>query len=205
MDSQTARDWLNDARDRKPSALGEAVDVLYQEFHGYDAIAKQVPFSKERLSQLHKVFLLPKGIRWQIDERRIRLGHAEQIARLQEEDQWLLAFTIVQKGISVKDCTEVVRAVVRTKRPLRDVLHEMIGIRYDEAFPALLAGITLEDGFRISRAAWNKELNWADFSLAAIEEATRVDLERVAETLEGLAAQLRSKRAQESGDGALDP
>jgi len=194
MDSQTARDWLNDAGDRKPSELGEAVDVLYHECHSYDAITKQVPFSKERLSQLHKVFLLPKGIRWQVDEGKVRLGHAEQIARLQEEDQWMLAFTIVQKGIDVKDCTEVVRAVVRTKRPLRDVLHEMIGIRFDEPFPSLLAGITLEDGFRISRAAWTRKLNWADFSLAAIEQATRVDLEGVAEILEGLATQLRSKR-----------
>ena len=69
MDSQTARDWLNDEGDRKPSEIeiGEAVDVLYRELGNYKAIAKEVALSPKRLSDLRRVFLLPEGIRWQKD------------------------------------------------------------------------------------------------------------------------------------------
>lgn len=185
MNSQTARDWLNDARDRKPSELGEAVDVLYHEFRSYDAISKQVPFSTNRLSQFHRFFLLPDGIRWQVDKGKIHLGHAQQISRLQEDDQWLLAFTIVQEKISVKDSTEIVHAVVTKKRPLRNVLYEMIGIRFDQVKPLLLP-FTFEENFKISRAAWRKKLEWADFSLKAIEDATRVDRDYIVCELESL-------------------
>jgi len=163
MDSQTARDWLNDAGDRKPSELGEAVDVLYRELGNYEAIAKEVALSPDRLSDLHKVFLLPEGIRWQFDEGKIRIGHVRQISRLQGDEQWLLAFTIVQEKISVKDSKEVVDAVVKKNRDLRDVLHNMIGIRFDEPLPSLLAGFTFEYRFRVSRAAWGKKLKWEDF------------------------------------------
>ncbi len=200
MNSQTARDWLNDARHRKPSELGEAVDVLYRELGNYKAIASQVRISTKRLSQLHRVFLLPQGIRWQVDEGKILLGHMQQISRLQEVDQWLLAFTIVQEKISVKDSTEVVHAVVTKKHPLRDVLYEMIGIRFDQVKPLLLP-FTFEENFKIARAAWSKKLEWADFSLKAIEEATRVDLDDIARKLESLAHQLRPK----CGDPALKP
>ncbi|MBL7188514.1 MAG: hypothetical protein ISS70_19485 [Phycisphaerae bacterium] len=193
MDSQTARDWLNDAGDRKPSELGEAIDVLYRELGNYKAIASQVRISTNRLSQLRRVFLLPEGIRWQVDEGKIQLGHVEQISRLQEDDQWLLAFTIVQGKIGVKDSTEVVHAVVAKKRPLRDVLYEMIGIRFDQVKPLLLP-FTFEENFKIARAAWRKKLEWADFSLKAIEDATRVDLDHIAGELASLAHQLRPTR-----------
>ena len=163
MDYQTARDWLNDAGDRKPSERGEAVDVLYRELGNYEAIAKEVALSPDRLSDLHKVFLLPEGIRWQFDEGKIRIGHVRQISRLQGDEQWLLAFTIVQEKISVKDSKEVVDAVVKKNRDLRDVLHNMIGIRFDEPLPSLLAGFTFEYRFRVSRAAWGKKLKWEDF------------------------------------------
>ena len=191
MDSQTARDWLNDAGDRKSSERGEAVDVLYRELGNYEAIAKEVALSPDRLSDLHKVFLLPDGISWQVDEGKIRLGHVQQISRLQGDEQWLLAFIIVQKKISVKDSKEVVDAVVKKNRDLRDVLHNMIGIRFDEPLPSLLTGFTFEYRFRVSRAAWGKKLKWEDFCQKAIEEATRVDLDHIARELESLAHQLR--------------
>lgn len=201
MDSQTARDWLNDAGDRKPSELGEAVDVLYRELGNYEAIAKEVTLSPDRLSDLHKVFLLPDGITWQVDEGKIRLGHVQQISRLQGDEQWLLAFTIVQEKISVKDSKEVVDAVVKKNRPLRDVLQNMIGIHFDKPLASLLTGITFEDRFRVSRAAWSKKLKWEDFCHKAIEEATRVDLDHIAGELESLAHQLRPQ----CGDPALKP
>lgn len=194
MDSQTARDWLNDAGDRKSSERGEAVDVLYRELGNYEAIAKEVALSPDRLSDLHKVFLLPDGISWQVDEGKIRLGHVQQISRLQGDEQWLLAFTIVQKKISVKDSKEIVDAVVKKNRDLRDVLHNMIGIRFDEPLPSLLTGFTFEYRFRVSRAAWGKKLEWADFSLKAIEEATRVDVDQMIGELASIVDKWRSTR-----------
>lgn len=200
MDSQTARDWLNDAGDRKPSELGEAVDVLYRELGNYKAIAKEVDMSPDRLSELRRVFLLPEGIRWQFEKGKIRIGHVEQISRLQEDEQWLLAFTIVQEKITVKGSKEVVDGVIKRGRKLRDVLYDMIGVRFDQVKP-LLFPFTFEESFKISRAAWSKKLEWADFSLSAIEEATRVDLDHIAGKLESLAHQLRPK----CGDPALKP
>lgn len=191
MDSRTARDWLNNAGDRNPSEMGEAVDVLYRELGNYKAIAKEVALSPDRLSDLHRAFLLPEGIRWQFDKGKICIGHVRQISRLQGDEQWLLAFTIVQEKISVKDSKEVVDAVVKKNRDLRDVLHNMIGIRFDKPIASLLTGITFEDRFRVSRAAWNKKLEWADFSQKAIEEATRVDRDQIARELASLAEQLR--------------
>ena len=194
MDSQTARDWLNDTGDRKPSERGEAVDVLYRELGNYEAIAKEVALSPKRLRDLRRVFLLPEGIRWQVDEGKIRLGHVQQISRLQGDEQWLLAFTIVQEKISVKDSKEVVSAVVKKNRDLRDVLHNMIGIRFDEPLPSLLEGFTFEYRFRVSRAAWGKKLEWEDFCHKAIEEATRENVDQMMGEIASIVDKWRSTR-----------
>lgn len=192
MDYDTAKEWLNHPADRKPSELGEAVDVLYRQYGKYEAIAKEVALSPGRLSDLHRVFLLPEGIRWQVDQGRIRLDHARQISRLQEDDQWLLAFTIVEEKISVKESKAAVDTVVKRGCRLRDVLQTMIGIEFDQ-LKTLMFPFPFEDRFRIARAAWRKKLEWADFSLKAIEEATRVDLDHIAGELASLAHQLRPK------------
>ena len=194
MDSQTARDWLNDTGDRKPSERGEAVDVLYRELGNYEAIAKEVALSPKRLRDLRRVFLLPEGIRWQVDEGKIRLGHVQQISRLQGDEQWLLAFTIVQEKISVKDSKELVSAVVKKNRDLRDVLHNMIGIRFDEPLPSLLEGFTFEYRFRVSRAAWGKKLEWEDFCHKAIEEATRENVDQMMGEIASIVDKWRSTR-----------
>ncbi len=190
MDYETAKQSLEDQADRKLSELGEAVDVLYQKHGNYSAIATQVGVSKGRLSDLRHVFLLPDGIRWQVDEGRIRIAHAYQISRLQGDDQWLLAFTVVEEKISVKESKGVVDAVVKNSQRLQDVLETRIGIRFDKATP-LMIGLSFEEQFRISRASWRKKMGWADFSHRAIQQATRVDPEQIASELEKLADRLR--------------
>jgi len=190
MDYETAKQWLDGPTGRKPSELGEAVDLLYRKYGNYGAIASRVAPSTGRLADLHRVFLLPQGIRWQVDKERIRIGHARQISRLQEDDQWLLSFTIVEAKMTVQDSKAVVDAVVKKGRPLEDVLRSMIGIRFDEVKPLLLP-LTFEHRFKITRAAWSKKLEWPDFSLAAIQEATRVDREHIAGQLASLADKLR--------------
>ena len=192
MDCETAKDSLNYPADRKASELGEAVDALYHQYGKYDAIAKEVTVTPARLSQLHRVFLLPAGIRWQVDKGKIRIGHVHQVSRLQGDDQWLLAFSIVEAKMSVQDSKQVVDVVTRSERPLREVLQTLIGIRFDEVNPLLLP-LPFEDRFRITRAAWTRKLEWADFSLRAIEEATSVDREQLANELQGLVDRLRTK------------
>ena len=196
MDCETAKEYLNAPAHRNASELGEAVDLLYGKYGNYSAMAGEVALSPGRLSDLRRVFLLPEGIRWQVDEGKIRIGHAGQISRLEGENQWLLAFTIVEAKMSVKDSKAVVDAVVKKGRPLQDVLHTMIGIRFDEV-KALMLPLRFEHRFRIARAGWSRRLDWADFSLKAIDQATRVDLEHIASELLSLAAEL--------GPRAVDP
>ena len=191
MDCETAKQYLDHPTGRKPSELGEAVDVLYEQYGNYDAMASEVELSAGRLSDLRQVFLLPEGIRLQVDKGRIRISHARQILRLKEEDdQWLLAFSIVEASISVKNTKAAIDAVVKDGRPLQDVLQTMIGIRFDKVMPLLLP-LTFEDILKMTCAAWSKKLDWPDFSLWAIKEATRVDHEHIADELAKLADQLR--------------
>jgi hypothetical protein len=193
MNCETAKQRLNQPRDGKPSELGEAVDVLYQKHGSYGAIASQVHLSTGHLSDLRRVFLLPPGIRWQVDKGKIRIHHATQISRLnQEDDQWLLAFSIVDAGISVKNTKAAVNAVIKKGQRLQDVLQTMVGIRFDKV-AGLLLPLTFEDRFKIIRAAWTKKLEWPDFSLRAIEEAARVDYEHIADELASIADQLRPR------------
>jgi len=190
MDSEKAKEILHQPSDWKPSELGEAVDVLYKEYGNYDAIASRVNFSEGRLSNLRRVFLLPQGIRWQVDKGRLRISHAYHISRLKEEnDQWLLAFCIIEAKMSVKDTNATVNAVIKNAERLQDILQGLVGVRFDEV-KALLLPLSFEDVFKITRMAWSKELEWADFSFMAIKEATRVDHERIATELTRLVEQL---------------
>lgn len=191
MNIEKAKELLHQPSDWKPSELGEAVDILYKEYGSYDAIARQVTLSADRLSNLRRVFLLPQGIRWQVDKGRLLISHAYQISRLKEEnDQWLLAFSIVEAKINVKDANAAVNAVIKNGQRLQEVLQEKIGVRFDEV-KALLLPLSFEDVFKITRMAWSKELEWADFGFMAIKEATRVDHEHIADELASLADQLR--------------
>ena len=111
---------------------------------------------------------------------------------MQEDDQWLLALSIVEANISVKNTKAAVDAVIKKGQRLQDVLQTIVGIRFDNV-KVLLLPLTFEDTFEIIRAAWTKKLEWADFSLRAIEEAARVDHEHIADELASIADQLRPR------------
>ncbi len=198
MNIEKAKELLNSPSDWKPSELGEAVDVLYKKIRNYDAIASQVGLSANRLAHLRRVYLLPQGIRWQVDKGKLKISHAYHISRLKEEnDQWLLAFSIIEAKMSVKDTNATVNAVIKNGERLQDVLQELVGVRFDEV-KALLLPLSFDDVFEITRMAWSKKLEWADFSLIAIEEATRVDHEHIADELASLAEQLRPVRKKQA-------
>ena len=198
MDYETAKQWLDCPTDRKLSELGEAVDLLYKKCGSYKVIASQVAPPASRLSGLHRVFLLPEGIRWQVDEGRILIGHAQQIARLQGDDQWLLAFSIVQEKMRGQESKRVVDNVKKTRRVLQSVLRDLSAIRFDAVEPLMLP-LTFEFRLTITRAAWPKKLAWTDFTLRAIQEATRVDIEQIARDLTDIVNQLQPVR--EKGEG----
>lgn len=194
MDKEIAKEYLASVEVRTPSELGEAVDKLYQEYGSYKVIAQEVGLSTNRLSQLRRVFLLPDGIRWQVDEGKIGLTHALQISRLDnEDDQWLLAFSIVTKRLTGEDTKEAVNAAIQHSRPLRDVLHDLIGIRFDQVDAPLLLPFSFEERYEISRAAWEKKMNWADFCLKAIKRETRIDVEQIANDLRHFASLISSE------------
>ena len=194
MDIETAKEYLAETGSRKPSEIGEAVDKLYQEYGSYVVIANEVGLATTRLSQFHRVFLLPEGIRWQVDEGKLSLTHAKQISRLEsEDDQWLLAFSIVTKKLTGEDTREAVNAAIQHSRPLKDVLQTLIGIQFDKIDSPLLLPFSFDERYKISRAAWAKKMSWPDFCLKAIKRETRIDVELIACDLKRFASLISSE------------
>lgn len=182
MDLDKARECLNTQKGKKPSEIGEAVDLLFQEFRSYKKIAEQVELSPERISVFHRIYKLPKGIRWQVDNRKILIGHAMQISRLPENDQWMLAFVVIEEKINAKDTRKIVNEALNSEKDLTGVLNSVAGIDSD-SIKALLLPLSFEERFQITCSAWGKEMSWADFSLNSIREATRVDIKQIADEL----------------------
>ena len=83
MDINAAKDCLRSYKTRKPSEIGEAIDVLLKEPKAsYKTIAQSFDtLSSSFISSRHKIFLLPKGIRWKVDNGKITIAQAAQICR----------------------------------------------------------------------------------------------------------------------------
>ena len=124
MNEQDAIDFLTATEGKKPSEIGEAIDALYQIHRTYKKIAQQLPMmSDSMLGQRHRIFQLPKGILWKVDEGQIRITHAAQITRLKDEDaQWLLAITIVEKKLHANECEKVVNLILKEGWTIQDAL-----------------------------------------------------------------------------------
>lgn len=179
MNLDNARECLNIPTGKKSSEIGEAVDLLFHEFRSYKKIAEQVELSSKRISEFHRVYKLPKGIRWQVDDGKLLIGHAMQISRLPENDQWMLAFVIIEEKINVKDTRKIVNEFLNSENDLTSVLKTVAGIDSD-SIKALLLPLSFEERFQIVCSAWEKEMSWADFGLNSIRVATRVDIEKIA-------------------------
>ena len=197
MDVQTAMACLA-APDRKLSEVGEAVDVLYREYGAYSVITEKVNSGETRrspafLSSRHRIFQLPKGIRWKVDEKHISVTQAYQISRLEnEEDQWLLAISIVEKNLNPSECENVVNLALNQDRPIREALSIVTGVRFEEISPpVLLLPVGVDFWFDLIRSAWSQGKNWEDLCYQFIREGIDVDLKDVAIQLESLALALR--------------
>ena len=192
MDTNTARELLATKEMRKPSEIGEAVDVLYRELGTYQMIAQQVGRSDKFWGVRHRIFQLPAGIRWKIDEGHIGIEQGSQISRLKnEEDQWLLAVTIIEaKDLTAEECKNVVDLVLKEGQSIREALGVLAGIRFDKIQPLLLP-LGFDIRLEICKVAWSRSEEWADLCYQLILQGIDVDIKEVAHQLQKLASALQ--------------
>ena len=191
MEEKIAIEYLTAPEGKKPSEVGEAVDILYQKYHTYTAIVKQFKVSADVLNSRHRIFKLPKGIQWKIDQGQIGITQAYEISRLEnEDDQWLLALAVVEQDLKATECANVVNIVLRREGSIRDALSVSTGVRFDEGKPLMLI-IRPDLWIPMSRAAWGQCKNWEDLCYQLIRQGIDVDIKKVGSQLEVLASNLR--------------
>lgn len=203
MDVETARVILGAYAGKKPSEIGNAVDVLYPGFRTYKAITAEFGRSDSFWSVRHRLFQLPAGIRWKIDEGQISMDQGIEISKLKnEEEQWLLAFVITEtQNLTAKECQNVVNLVLKEEKSIREALSISAGIRFDKIQPLLLP-LGFDIRLAICKRAWATCQEWVDLVYQLILQGIDVDIKEVATQLEKLALNLRKagETEQESDD-----
>ena len=191
MDANTAREILGNYVGRLPSEIGNAIDVLYQELNTYKAIAQQFGRSEGFWSVRHRIYQLPAGIRWKIDEGQISIEQSYQISRLKnDEDQWLLAMAIIEtENLTASECENVVSLVLKESKSMQDALSVSAGIRSDNVQPLLLP-LGFDIRLAVCKRAWGRCQEWEDFIYQSILQSIDVDIKEVALQLEKLASDL---------------
>ena len=213
MDESDAIKCLVNHTNRKPSDIGKAVDALHQGLHSYDAISERLnaEFSVNLrpgfLRSRHRIFKLPRGIQWKIDEGKIGITQAVNITRLESEsDQWLLAVAVVEKNISASDCENVVNLVVQRTLSIKEALSKVTGVRFDEINPpALLLPMVVDFWYTLSQSAWDKGMDWQDLCYQLIRQGLEVDIVETATHLEDLAISLRKAAGKVPAETIITP
>lgn len=193
MDLKTARTLIDTPEQRKPSEIAKAVDVCYQELGSYQAITQSIGKSDKFWIMRHRIFQLPLGIRWKIDEGQIGIEQGYQISRLkQEEEQWLLAIAITEtKGLTAKECGKIVNFVLRKGKSITDSLNMLADIRFDK-IQELLLPLGADIWLAICKIAWARNQKWEDLCYQLVLQGIQVDYQKVASQLEKLASDLRT-------------
>ena len=193
MDLKTAKAIIVEHAQRKPSEIAEAVDVLYQKFGTYQAITREIGKSDRFWIMRHRIFQLPRGICWQIDEGHIGVGQGYQIARLKrEEDQWLLAIAIIEaRCLTAKECGKVVNLVLNEEKSIIDSLRILADVHFDEIHPLSLP-LGSDIWIEICKIAWTRCQKWEDLCYQLVRQGVDVDFQEIATQLEKLASDLRN-------------
>ncbi len=198
MDEGEARHIIATHKEQKPSKIGEAVDFFHQQHRSYKVISHMFEevkgVSADLLSSRHRIFQLPEGIRWQIDEGRITTPQGDQVAKLPDaDDQWLLAFAIADAELTLtgKECGHIVKAVVKEKLPIKEALRHFTGLPCD-SITSVMMPFGFDERFAISKVAWNKNEELENFCLHLIRVGKDIDREAVANQLEEIASGLRA-------------
>ena len=205
MDANTAREILGNYAGISPSEIGKAIDVLYQELNTYKAIAQKFGRSESFWSVRHRIYQLPAGIRWKVDERQISIDQSYQISRLKNgEDQWLLAMAIIEtEDLTASDCENVVNLVLKEGKSIGEALSVSAGIRFDKIQPLLLP-LGFDIRLAICKRAWARSKEWEDLVYQLILQGIDVDMNEVALELEKLASDMR-KAGEIAQDSRNEP
>ena len=192
MDAGTAREILETYTGRKTSEIGNAIDVLYPEFSTYKAIAKVFGRSDKYWGVRHRLFQLPAGIRWKIDEGHINIEQGIEIAKLKnEDDQWLLAIAIIEtENLTANECGNVVNLVLKEGKSIQEALSVSAGVRSDNIQPLILP-LGFDIRLAICKRAWALSQEWEDMIYQFILQGIDVDIKEIALQLEKLALDLR--------------
>ena len=206
MDEKESKFILENPERKKPSEIGEAVDVLLRQRRkshkrgGYTWLSEKIGTKRIKidgyrrsftLSQIHRIYRLPQGIQWRIDLEKIGAIQGVEITRLKcEEDQWILALAVDAKQISAKDCKTTVNLALKKPEAgekdysLREALDRVAGFPF-EGIPRLVDMSSPEEWIAISKEAWNRKMNWENFChhLIAQKQSVLSDIEKVAEQI----------------------
>ena len=191
MDTNTAREILGNYAGRLPSEIGNAIEVLYPVFGTYKAIAEAFGRSDKFWNIRHRLFQLPAGIRWKVDEGQISIDQSYQISRLKnDEDQWLLAIAIIEtEDLTASECGNVVNLVLKGDKSIQDALSVSAGVRSDNIQPLLLPlGFNIR--LAICKRAWGQCQEWEDLVYQFILQSIDVDIKEIAFQLEKLASDM---------------
>lgn len=109
--------------DLNPIEEAEAYRKLIAQFgHSQDALARLVGKSRSHVANLMRLLELPPAVQDAVMEKRLTMGHAR--ALIGAEDCEVLACTVEQKGLSVRDTETLVRkaktGLAEPRRPTRD-------------------------------------------------------------------------------------
>ncbi len=200
MEITEAKAVVADYKQQQLGVLGEAITVLKKEYATYEGIAQQVAPSAATITKYHALSKLPQGIRWKVEQGQLPPTHAEQICRLKDEnDQWVLAFCIVdagKQGPSARECKDVVEDVRETERPIAEVLTERFAFEFDKTV-ALVVPVDYWFRFKICRTAWNRQEEWKNLVykilsewLAGREFSSTADLKAISRQLSDVASQI---------------
>lgn len=223
MDEGSAVECLTNRSGKKPSEIGQAVDVLCQ-VHGTHAnIVQELQLNVGRnyLRTMQRIFNLPQGIRWKVDEEEIKVAQGYAISRLgDEDDQWMLAITIVEKNLNAKECNKVVDLVLKNHLSMPEALSIATGVRFDEISPpVLLLPVGVDFWFALSKAAWQQGEEWQDLCYRIIRGSIDIDpreiiedaeslrkvADRIAHRMEELAASLSGEGGDNAANAAEQP
>lgn len=206
MDAEEAKFILENTAGKKPSKIGEAIDVLLRQHQksgkrgSYTRLSKEIGKKRIKisgckrsftLSEIHRVFRLPQGILWKIDLEKIGASQGVEIARLKsEEDQWVLALAVDAKQMSVTKCRKIVSLALRKPKAdekdysLREALGIVAGIRFRD-ISRVMEMLSPEEWIAVSKEAWNRKMDWQDFfhCLATEKQSVLSDIEKVAEQI----------------------
>lgn len=219
MTIEEAWEILKNPEEKKPSEIGEAIDVLLRQRRKshkrgeYNWLSEKIGKKKIKINgyrrsltlsdSYKKIYQLPQGIQWKIDQREISISQGLQIALLKsEEEQWLLALAIDYAAgdsdkssdhLSEKDCENIVKRVREKEDSIRNIVGEY-GVHFKD-LPIPLAFSSPEEWIAVSKEAWNRHMDRPDFCSHLIAQKYRVlsDIEKVVEQLEDLNQKFQSQ------------